>query len=88
MAKTGQETSIESLIADYCAWSEVLESFEGQALNEWQPYVKAHQANIRHQIARIGGKKALAQLRMMSMKRVQDDWEKQSSKSNSSNLII
>ena len=53
---------LNALIADYCAWSEVLESFEGQALNEWQPYVKTHQANIKHQIARIGGKAGLTQL--------------------------
>ena len=53
---------LDTLIADYCAWNEVLGSFEGQTLNEWQPYVRAHQANIRYQIARIGGKKSLAQL--------------------------
>ena len=53
---------LDTLIADYCAWNDVLSSFEGQALSEWQPYVRAHQATIRHQIARIGGKVALARL--------------------------
>lgn len=78
---------LDKLIADYCAWNEILSSFEGQTLSEWQPYVRAHQANIHHQIARIGGKKALAQLHNVDGKTIDNSKESSRSK-NFGNLKI
>lgn len=61
-----QEALISSLVADYHAWHDVLRSIEErdrEAYNEWLPYVRAHQAQIRRQIGRIGGQQALEGLR-------------------------
>lgn len=61
-----QEALIASSIANYHAWSDVLRSIkdrDAEAYTEWLPYVRAHQAQIRRQIGRIGGQPALEGLR-------------------------